>query len=144
MTWLTTTHQVPGVVLVLAAFAIGSVVAAVIGEYHDLANQRWHQARRDACEASARARTAERPYRQRLAPSRRGLYAKATPIAVSAPTDDELDAWDAEIDGLPWGYAMNQRPVDVRTVVDDEGATVHRIVPERPSTAIVRALVGVA
>jgi hypothetical protein len=89
MTWLTTTHQVPGVVLVLAALAIGSTVAVVMGQFHDLANQRWHQARGDACEASARARAAERPYRQRLAPSRRGIYGRLGPVCPP-PTPLEL------------------------------------------------------
>lgn len=54
---------------------------------------------------------------------------------------EHLAAWDREVDGLPWGTACDFAPAEVLTDVDDRGATVHRIVPHRPSTAMVRALV---
>lgn len=52
-----------------------------------------------------------------------------------------LAAWDHEVAGLPWGHAATFAPADVRGEIDDQGATVWRIVPERPSTGMVRRIV---
>jgi hypothetical protein len=51
-----------------------------------------------------------------------------------------LAQWDREVDGLPWGSAVTFAPVDVRVEVDDQGATIGRIIPDRPSTAMVRRI----
>lgn len=47
-----------------------------------------------------------------------------------------LAAWDAEVAGLPWGLAATFAPAEVRGEIDDQGAAVWRIIPDRPSTAM--------
>lgn len=143
MIWLADTHEITGGLALIVAFLIGGSVAVVMGQFQDLANQRWHQARRDACHESARARAAEHPrYGRKLHWTDRPIEPARPVITMGAPTVDQLDAWDAEVDGLPWGYAMNQALADV---VDDPGSCTPKLSPRAPvTTARLRRMVGVA
>jgi len=133
-------YYVAGWYLLIVALLPALTVGAWMGEALNLERQRTQEARQERTHESARARAAERPYRQRLAPSRRGIYARATPITVQAPSDEFLDAWDREIDGLPWGSAASWGPIDV---IDDPEACTPRLAPTvRPSTARLRRLVA--
>jgi hypothetical protein len=56
------------------------------------------------------------------------------------PTDEWLAEWDMAVDGMTWWHPWGQQ-AHLRTEIDDLGAAVHRIVPDRPSTAMIRRIV---
>jgi hypothetical protein len=142
MTWLTDTHDVTGWYALAVVFLVSGSVAVVMGQFQDHANQRWRQARSDACRSSARARAAEHPYRTRLHAGHRVIEEAVPLITMAAPTAEFLDAWDAEVQGLPWGWMMNQALADV---VHDPRSCTPKLPPRRrPSTAELERMVSAA
>lgn len=140
MTLLTDTWSVSTWYLVVVALLPALGVAAWMGEALNLERQRTHTARQDRCHETARARAAEHPYRTRLHAGHRVIEEAVPLITMAAPTAEFLDAWDAEVQGLPWGWMMNQALADV---VDDPRSCTPKLPPRRrPSTAELERMVA--